>query len=67
MDCGDIYLQEFSIEDADNKYRISNLNAVAIINNVPSNKVIEKCGFTYLSQKSIDNEQYNHYILSKPE
>jgi RimJ/RimL family protein N-acetyltransferase len=24
IDCGDIYLQEFSIEDADNIYRISN-------------------------------------------
>jgi RimJ/RimL family protein N-acetyltransferase len=43
------------------------LNAVALISNVSSNKVIEKCGFTYRSQQTIDNEHYNHYILSKSE
>ncbi|MBJ8005161.1 MULTISPECIES: GNAT family N-acetyltransferase [Bacillus cereus group] len=43
------------------------LNAVALINNVPSNKVIEKCGFTYLSQQTIENQLYNHYLLSKSE
>ncbi|MDA1780257.1 GNAT family N-acetyltransferase [Bacillus cereus group sp. BY9-3LC] len=41
------------------------LNAIAVINNAPSNKVIEKCGFTYLSQQTIENEIYNHYVLSK--
>ncbi|MDH4421828.1 MULTISPECIES: GNAT family N-acetyltransferase [Bacillus] len=43
------------------------LNAIALIHNVSSNKVIEKCGFTYLSQQTIENELYNHYILSKSE
>ncbi|HDR7635228.1 TPA: GNAT family N-acetyltransferase [Bacillus mycoides] len=43
------------------------LNAIALINNVPSNKVIEKCGFTYLSQQTIENQLYNHYSLSKSE
>jgi RimJ/RimL family protein N-acetyltransferase len=41
------------------------LNAVALINNVSSNKVIEKCKFTYQGQLTIENERYNHYILSK--
>ncbi|MDR4984545.1 GNAT family N-acetyltransferase [Bacillus cereus] len=43
------------------------INAIALIHNVSSNKVIEKCGFTYLSQQTIENELYNHYILSKSE
>ncbi|PFB95848.1 GNAT family N-acetyltransferase [Bacillus cereus] len=43
------------------------LNAIALINNVPSNKVIEKCGFTYMSQQTIEKQLYNHYILSKSE
>ncbi|MDT0159028.1 GNAT family N-acetyltransferase [Bacillus sp. AG4(2022)] len=41
------------------------LNAVALINNVSSNKVIEKCKFTYQGQLTLENERYNHYILSK--
>ncbi|EOO19261.1 MULTISPECIES: GNAT family N-acetyltransferase [Bacillus] len=43
------------------------LNAIALINNVPSNKIIEKCGFTYMSQQTIENQLYNHYLLSKSE
>lgn len=43
------------------------INAVALTNNVSSNKVIEKCGFTYLRQQTIENELYNHYILNKSE
>lgn len=43
------------------------INAVALINNVSSNKVIEKCGFTYLNQQTIESELYNHYILNKSE
>ncbi|PER29924.1 GNAT family N-acetyltransferase [Bacillus cereus] len=46
---------------------VDTLNAIALIHNVSSNKVIEKCGFTYLSQQTIENELYNHYILSKSE
>lgn len=43
------------------------LNAVALIDNVSSNKVIEKCEFTYQGQQAIGNELYHHYILSKSE
>ncbi|PFN04242.1 GNAT family N-acetyltransferase [Bacillus cereus] len=43
------------------------INAIALINNVSSNKVIGKCGFTYLSQQTIENQLYNHYILNKSE
>ncbi|MEC3095730.1 GNAT family N-acetyltransferase [Bacillus cereus] len=43
------------------------LNAIALINNAPSNKVIKKCGFTYLSEQKIENHLYNHYVLSKSE
>ncbi|PFM47373.1 GNAT family N-acetyltransferase [Bacillus cereus] len=43
------------------------LKVIALINNVPSNKVIEKCGFAYLSQQTIENQIYNHYVLSKSE
>lgn len=43
------------------------INAVALTNNVSSNKVIEKCGFTYQRQQTIENEIYNHYILNKSE
>ncbi|HEF5709034.1 TPA: GNAT family N-acetyltransferase [Bacillus cereus] len=43
------------------------LNAIALINNVASNKVIEKYGFIYKSQQRIENQIYNHYILRKSE
>ncbi|XLP24467.1 GNAT family N-acetyltransferase [Bacillus toyonensis] len=43
------------------------LNAIALINNVSSNKVIGKCGFTYMSEQTIENQLYNHYVLSKSE
>ncbi|EJR54894.1 hypothetical protein IIM_01834 [Bacillus cereus VD107] len=43
------------------------LNAFALINNVPSNRVIEKSGFTYMSRQTIENQLYNHYLLSKSE
>ncbi|MFS0613348.1 GNAT family N-acetyltransferase [Lederbergia ruris] len=44
---------------------VENLNAIALIHNRSSNKVIQKCGFTYLSQWTIDKERYNHYMLCK--
>ncbi|MGM0852742.1 MAG: GNAT family N-acetyltransferase [Bacillota bacterium] len=43
------------------------INAVALIDNVSSNKVIEKCEFTYQGQQMIENELYHHYRLSKSE
>ncbi|MGG4498860.1 GNAT family N-acetyltransferase [Brevibacillus reuszeri] len=41
------------------------LNAIALINNIPSNKVIQKCGFTFQSMIEIDNEKYYYYKLDK--
>ncbi|MES5955213.1 GNAT family N-acetyltransferase [Bacillus fungorum] len=49
------------------KTNLDVLNAIALINNLPSNKVIGKCGFTYLGQQTIENQIYNHYVLSKSE
>ncbi|MGE6540664.1 GNAT family N-acetyltransferase [Bacillus luti] len=43
------------------------LNAISLISNIASNKVIEKSGFTYKSQQTIENQLYNHYLLSKSE
>lgn len=39
------------------------LNAIALIGNLPSNKVIQKCGFTFQSIIELDNERYNYYRL----
>ena len=41
------------------------LSAIALLQNVPSNKVIQKCGFNFQSIIEIDNEKYNYYILDK--
>ncbi|MBL3822229.1 GNAT family N-acetyltransferase [Bacillus sp. BSL6] len=49
------------------KTNVDVLNAIALINNVASNKVIEKCGFIYKCQQRIENQIYNHYILRKSE
>jgi RimJ/RimL family protein N-acetyltransferase len=39
------------------------LSAIALINNVPSNRVIQKCGFKFQSIIEINNEKYNYYKL----
>ncbi|MCJ7841492.1 GNAT family N-acetyltransferase [Lederbergia sp. NSJ-179] len=44
---------------------VENINAIALTHNRSSNKVIQKCGFTYLRQLAIENERYLHYMLSK--
>ncbi|CUB59654.1 MULTISPECIES: GNAT family N-acetyltransferase [Bacillus cereus group] len=49
------------------KTKVDVLNAIALINNVASNKVIEKCGFIYKRQQKIENQIYNHYILRRSE
>ncbi|MBP1994347.1 GNAT family N-acetyltransferase [Paenibacillus eucommiae] len=41
------------------------LIAIAQIRNVPSNKVIQKCGFEFQNSIEINNQKYNHYKLSK--
>ena len=43
------------------------LNAVALPHNPSSNKVIEKCGFTFEGKRMIDDELFNHYTLRKSE
>jgi RimJ/RimL family protein N-acetyltransferase len=41
------------------------LNALALIRNISSNRVIKKCGFDFLSIIEIENEKYNDYKLTK--
>jgi RimJ/RimL family protein N-acetyltransferase len=41
------------------------LNAIALLTNQASNKVIQKCNFEYLNMIEIENEPYNHYQLLK--
>lgn len=41
------------------------LNAIALIHNVPSNRVIHKCGFEFHHVVEIDHEYYNWYKLYK--
>ncbi|WP_257141217.1 GNAT family N-acetyltransferase [Bacillus sp. AFS015802] len=43
------------------------LNAVALLDNGPSVKVIEKCGFSYHGQVTIDQEKFHHFRLNKSE
>lgn len=40
------------------------LNAIALIRNIPSNRVIQKSGFDFFGTVVIDSETYNHYRLS---
>lgn len=41
------------------------LNATALVRNIPSNSVIQKCGFEFVGTVEIDNETNNHYRISK--
>ncbi|MZQ83254.1 GNAT family N-acetyltransferase [Paenibacillus sp. 5J-6] len=41
------------------------INAIALIPNVPSNRVIQKSGFIYQGVIELNNERYNYYKLSK--
>lgn len=43
------------------------LNAVALLSNVASNKVIQKCGFNLQGIIEMDDEPYNYYTLQKKE
>lgn len=45
--------------------KIEELSAIALLNNIPSNKVIGKCGFEYKKVIEIDNEEYNYYKIYK--
>lgn len=44
---------------------IEALSAIALIQNVPSNRVLQKCGFNFQSIIEIDHEKYNYYKLDK--
>lgn len=41
------------------------LSAIALLQNIPSNRLIQKCGFNFQSIIEIDNEIYNYYKLDK--
>jgi len=41
------------------------LNAIALIRNIASNRVIQKCGFDFQSNIDLGNERYNYYRLSR--
>jgi RimJ/RimL family protein N-acetyltransferase len=41
------------------------LHALALERNLPSNRVIHKCGFDLKSMMELENERYRHFILAK--
>jgi len=45
--------------------KVEELNAVALQRNLPSNKVIQKCGFAFLDDVEINSEAYRYYKLYK--
>lgn len=47
------------------KTNVEELVAIAQIRNLPSNKVIQKCGFEFQNDIEIENRQYRYYKLSK--
>ncbi|MWC29742.1 GNAT family N-acetyltransferase [Paenibacillus sp. MMS18-CY102] len=44
---------------------VETLNAVALLTNIPSNRVIQKSGFHMQGTVEIDGKAYNYYQLSK--
>ena len=44
---------------------VETMNAIALLTNVPSNKVLQKCRFDLERVIEIDEESYNHYKLHK--
>lgn len=47
------------------KTNVDLLNAVALIQNVSSNKVIQKIGFSFIEEIDIESQKYYHYTLHK--
>lgn len=43
------------------------LNATALIHNIPSNKVIQKCGFKLMGSMKIEGKNFYYYKLNKSE
>ncbi|MGM7681322.1 GNAT family N-acetyltransferase [Cytobacillus sp. Hm23] len=46
------------------KTNLESLNAIALTNNVSSNRVIVKSNFTFINTVVIENKKYYHYILN---
>jgi len=44
---------------------VEELIAIAQIRNLPSNKVIQKCGFEFQNEIEMNNKKYNYYKLRK--
>lgn len=44
---------------------VMELNAIVLTYNIPSNRVIQKCGFNYISSIEIENQEFYYYKLSK--
>lgn len=44
---------------------VDQLNAIALLENGPSNKVIQNNRFTFVSEMEIDGEKFNHYKVYK--
>lgn len=42
---------------------IKTLNALALVDNQSSNRVIEKCGFEYIDVFMMDHREFNRYII----
>ena len=46
---------------------IEDLTAIALTYNTPSNRVLQKCGFRYISNIDFEGKEFCHYRLSKRE
>lgn len=44
---------------------VEELSAIALLRNTPSNRVIQKCGFSFKRTIDIENERYNYYKICK--
>ncbi|MGF9696919.1 MULTISPECIES: GNAT family N-acetyltransferase [Paenibacillus] len=44
---------------------VAQLNAIALLENKPSNKVIQKNHFVFINEIQIEKDKYNHYLLHK--
>lgn len=44
---------------------VEELHAIALVRNIPSNRVIQKCGFEFQKNMDIDDERYMVYKLCK--
>ncbi|KAF6659338.1 hypothetical protein ACT3XG_17240 [Paenibacillus polymyxa] len=58
IECEDI---QYLFENTENK----ELNAIALLENGSSNRVIQKSNFKFVGEIEIDAERYNHYRIHK--